>query len=628
MDMKLLCCVMFKNEEEVLKRCLDSVADIVDGYLLVDTGSTDSSLEIASSYEKAYIKEIEFENFVITKNRVLDFAEKMPYTHILWMDADEYIRPEEIENFKKMYKIFKQMKAPIAVTSIHDFHNSTSGAIYERPRIWINNPNIRFDGPGVHEFIPYDDLNSVIFKHIEVYHSHKIKGKNQQESLKKYIQILLKYEINHPTNLRCLFYIARSYIDMRDWEKAIEYTKKYRKQSEKDSHIIREEYWYSLLDEARALKMLHRLDESVEIFERAINFLDHRAEAYYELAVMYFYNMKDPWKAIEVLEKAQDLPFPSSDFLFVEKLTYPHKILDLLGILYSEVLNFTYAIKTYERLIDLPDFNQYCVDDRILNNLNNFKRNASVKTQRYNINDYFDEIYLINLERRKDRLLKADKKLKDFGISYKRMKAYDGQLLKEFVDPDILVRRTPGYLGCLLSHLEAIKISYDKGLDKILILEDDIIIHRRINEEFERIINTMELENNLDWDLLYLGGGQCTGTFTIPETYIDTSPINDEMRPSRIWKADHVWSGHAYALNRKMMKWILDYYQENGYKYELDRVLASEVQRNKNFKCLSVYPQLIMQHDTISDNDPTGNHMTNYVEKFLNKAYSIPEYYN
>lgn len=630
METKLLCCVMFKNEEEILKRCLDSVKDIVDGYLLVDTGSTDNSLEIANQYEHAYVKEIEFQDFVTTKNEVLDFAEKMPYTHILWMDADEYILEEDVESFQKAYNIFKQTKYEVLITSIHDFHNEVTGSIYDRPRIWKNIESIKFHGPSIHEYIPYGEENSLSFKDLEVYHQHKTEGKNKKETFEFYLDLLHKYENNNPNGpyfRRCLFYIARTYFDSRDWEKCIEYTIKYRKKSEEDQYIFREEYWYSLLDEGKSLKMLGRLDESEEVFKRAISFLSNRAEAYHELALLYYYNMKNPFDAITFLEAAKDLPFPHDNILFINRFCYNHKILDLLGICYAETLYFSKAVQTYEKLLEAPDFKEYCQDDRIINNLEFFKGNAQIKPERYSINNYFDEVYLINLERRKDRLTRATKKLNEAGISFKRMKAYDGQLLKEFVDETILVRRTPGYLGCLLSHLEVIKTAYNEGHEKILILEDDIIIHRKVNEEFERIMNSMVVENKTEWDLFYLGGGMCTGSFELPETYIDSYPINDETRNVRIWEASHVWSGHAYCLSRKLMKWIIDYYEENGYQYELDRVLAALVQRNENFKCYMSFPQLFMQHDTISDNSEDGNHMTNYMDKFLNKQYSIPEYY-
>lgn len=43
-------CMIVKNEEAVLERCLDSIADLMDEIIIVDTGSTDRTKEIASKY--------------------------------------------------------------------------------------------------------------------------------------------------------------------------------------------------------------------------------------------------------------------------------------------------------------------------------------------------------------------------------------------------------------------------------------------------------------------------------------------------------------------------------------------------------------------------------------------------
>lgn len=48
-------CMIVKNEEAVLARCLDSIADLMDEIIIVDTGSTDHTKEIAAKYTLSLI---------------------------------------------------------------------------------------------------------------------------------------------------------------------------------------------------------------------------------------------------------------------------------------------------------------------------------------------------------------------------------------------------------------------------------------------------------------------------------------------------------------------------------------------------------------------------------------------
>ena len=90
-------CMIVKNEEENLPRALDSVKDVADEIIIVDTGSTDRTVEIAKSYgAKVYHHEWE-KDFSKARNQSLSYATK---EWIFILDADEELVQEDVPLLK------------------------------------------------------------------------------------------------------------------------------------------------------------------------------------------------------------------------------------------------------------------------------------------------------------------------------------------------------------------------------------------------------------------------------------------------------------------------------------------------------------------------------------------------
>lgn len=95
-------CLIVKNEEKVLARCLDCLKDIVDEIIVVDTGSTDKTKEIAEKYHCKVYDFIWVNDFAAARNFSFSKA-TMDYIYVA--DADEVIDKVNINKFLNLKKV-------------------------------------------------------------------------------------------------------------------------------------------------------------------------------------------------------------------------------------------------------------------------------------------------------------------------------------------------------------------------------------------------------------------------------------------------------------------------------------------------------------------------------------------
>ena len=92
-------CMIVRNEEDVLERCLESVKDVVDEIILVDTGSEDRTKEIAARYTDKVCDYLWNDDFAAARNYSFSRAE-MEYQ--MWLDADDVLEEEDRKRFLTM----------------------------------------------------------------------------------------------------------------------------------------------------------------------------------------------------------------------------------------------------------------------------------------------------------------------------------------------------------------------------------------------------------------------------------------------------------------------------------------------------------------------------------------------
>ncbi|MDV2885598.1 glycosyltransferase family 2 protein [Alkalihalophilus pseudofirmus] len=143
-------CMIVKNEEKLLKRCLESVVDLVDEINIIDTGSTDTTIKIAKEYTDRVYPYKWNGHFADARNESFKYATK---EYILYLDADDVIKEEDRTKFKKL-----KNELPQDIDSVSMFYHAGLDAYgnvtlkYRRNRLVKRSKQYRWVGD-VHNFL-------------------------------------------------------------------------------------------------------------------------------------------------------------------------------------------------------------------------------------------------------------------------------------------------------------------------------------------------------------------------------------------------------------------------------------------------------------------------------------------
>ena len=299
--------MIVKNEQHVLRRCLYSVRPLIDHWVIVDTGSTDGTQDLACAVMQGIPGELierPWKDFGHNRSESIACACGRA-DYLLTLDADEYLQFDP------------SFRWPQLTQDAYSFRVESGGTSYERIQLVRAGLPWRYEGV-LHEYITCDrDATQVRMPGVHTV--RLLEGARSRDPLTyRRDSAILEEALRHePENARYVFYLAQSYRDGNEPERAIE---RYRQRATMGG--FPEEVWCSLYQVARLLQSTGADWATVlRAYLRAVAYRPHRAEPLYQIGL--FHQVRREYDLARLFfEKAMELPYPAADVLFVETDVY------------------------------------------------------------------------------------------------------------------------------------------------------------------------------------------------------------------------------------------------------------------------------------------------------------------
>jgi len=148
---RLSLCMIVRDEQEMLPRCLDAVAGAIDEIVIVDTGSTDATIQIARSFGARIIEHEWTGSFAVARNVSFDAASG---DWLMYLDADEVLLGEDAGLLRSLTGRSWREAFYLSETSYTGDREDGTAVAHNALRVFRNRPEYRFEGR-LHEQIAH-----------------------------------------------------------------------------------------------------------------------------------------------------------------------------------------------------------------------------------------------------------------------------------------------------------------------------------------------------------------------------------------------------------------------------------------------------------------------------------------
>jgi tetratricopeptide (TPR) repeat protein len=201
-------CLIARNEEVALPVCLESAADLVDEIVLVDTGSTDGTKEVAARFGASIHEFAWIDDFAATRNESIRHATG---DWIFWLDCDDRIDEAERSKLRSLFAELRDENSGYVMKSV-SATGSPSGVqvVLEHVRLFPNHPDIRWQYRVHEQITPALARRGCDLKQTDVVIEHRgYRERNLHAGkLERNLRLLRLDHADHPDDPSILFHLG------------------------------------------------------------------------------------------------------------------------------------------------------------------------------------------------------------------------------------------------------------------------------------------------------------------------------------------------------------------------------------------------------------------------------------
>ena len=346
--MRLTCCMMVKNEEHNLKRCLESVKNLVDEIIIVDTGSTDNTIAIAKEFGAKVYEHPWEDNFSKHRNQSIEYATG---DWLFILDADEeVVLNVSIEKFREIIaKVEADGFVSIAV-EFSDIQKGVCAMNFNSHRLFKKG-HISYKGIVHNKTVINGDSIAVMEIGINHY-GYDLDEEKTKAKYERSKKLLLKRISEDENDLEAYFYMSQLESVMKDLKKTLEYATLYIEKSKELGAEVRSTVHFTAY---RACYTLQLWDEAKVFLLDRIENLHHECP---DIDIAYaFVELGMQMQDYEMIEKGAEKYLSIYEAVEAKRtvlpgFTFTYNANALVFVLYANIMISVYAAVNHLKSFD------------------------------------------------------------------------------------------------------------------------------------------------------------------------------------------------------------------------------------------------------------------------------------